>query len=168
MKLKNNKGFSLIDSAIALVLLLIFIPTLGGIIYSIKKTDNSIIRKSHAVDTATDIIEMAKSVEYDKITLTDANDITDEFMDKIRVRYKNPIIREIEPNNEIEFSIEDSNKTVYKVNVKIENYVDTQEFAEKHSLEEPKDLIKKIIVKVEYPVGNNVKAIDIGSILKKY
>ena len=37
MKIKNNKGFVGVDTSIAIIILLIFIPTITAMIYNINK-----------------------------------------------------------------------------------------------------------------------------------
>ena len=46
MNLKNNKGYVGIDASIAVLILLIIIPTIAGMIYNVNKTNNLIDRKS--------------------------------------------------------------------------------------------------------------------------
>ena len=59
-KIKNNKGFTTIDAAIAVVVLTIFIPVVTTLIYNIAITSKSVERKAKAVNYAIQYLEYAK------------------------------------------------------------------------------------------------------------
>ncbi len=48
MNLRNNNGFTGIDIAIAVIIILIFIPTVFGITYNIHKTNRAIDAETEA------------------------------------------------------------------------------------------------------------------------
>lgn len=66
---RNNKGFVGIDTSIAIIILLIVIPTLTAMIYNVNKENNSIKRKSQSLNFATNTMEIAKGMDYDTLTI---------------------------------------------------------------------------------------------------
>lgn len=69
MKLKNNKGFVGVDTSIAIIILLIFIPTISAIIYNINKENNNVQRKAQALNFAVNVMEIAKGIEPKELTM---------------------------------------------------------------------------------------------------
>lgn len=57
MNLRNNKGFAVEDISIAVIIIMIFIPTVFGAIYNIQKSDVEIKRKVEAIKIATDLLD---------------------------------------------------------------------------------------------------------------
>lgn len=49
MDLRKNQGFTGVDISISMIIILIFIPTIFGMVYNIQKTNQSVNRKSTAV-----------------------------------------------------------------------------------------------------------------------
>ena len=60
MNLKNRKGYLGIDVSIALLIMIVLIPMITAITFNINKTNNTLQRKSQAVNIATNIMECAK------------------------------------------------------------------------------------------------------------
>jgi hypothetical protein len=50
MNFRKNQGFAGVDISISVIIILIFIPTIFGIVYNIGKTNGDLKRKSKAVD----------------------------------------------------------------------------------------------------------------------
>ena len=65
---KKNSGFAGIDISISMIIILIFIPTIFGIVYNIQKINADVKRKSTAVNIATNVLEIVKSEAYSDIT----------------------------------------------------------------------------------------------------
>ena len=59
---KKNKGYIATDALIAIMIILIIIPTLTGMIYNISKTENAINRKTQAINIAVNAMEVAKGL----------------------------------------------------------------------------------------------------------
>ena len=60
MKLKNNKGYVGVDVTIALMVLVILVPTITAMTFNINKTSNVIKRKTQALSIATNMLEISK------------------------------------------------------------------------------------------------------------
>lgn len=69
MKIKNNKGFVGVDTSIAIIILLIFIPTITAMIYNINKENKNVERKSKALNFAVNVMETAKGIGMKDLTL---------------------------------------------------------------------------------------------------
>ena len=69
MKIKNNKGFVGVDTSIAIIILLIFIPTITAMIYNINKENKNVERKSQALNFAVNVMETAKGIGTKDLTL---------------------------------------------------------------------------------------------------
>lgn len=160
MNFKSNKGYTGADISIALIILLIFIPTIGAIIFNITLANNNTKRKVNAMNFATSILEIAKETDYDKLKLENTEE-KEEFLDKINEKFG------ITSENG-EFSLKDENNTSYKVKVTITKYIDTEEYASSHdSTDEKKDLVKTITTEVEYPIGNETKKVNVSTVIEK-
>ncbi len=153
MNLKNSKGYTGVDISVAMIIILIFIPTIFGVIYNIQKTNSHVERESEAVRIATDIIENAKSFDYNDLTITRL------YQELISGNYNTStytINGQIGDNYRY-LSKTGSKNEHYQIQVYLENYYPegvTQE-----------DLVKKIKVTVIYPTGNITKTIDISTLI---
>ena len=86
---KKNSGFAGIDISISMIIILIFIPTIFGIVYNIQKINADVKRKSTAVNIATNVLEIVKSEAYSDIT-TSGNKLNTDIKKKYEAStYKN-------------------------------------------------------------------------------
>lgn len=138
MDLKNNKGYTGVDISIAMIILMIFIPTVFAISYSIQKTSNEVKRKSEAISIATDILESAKGMSFENLESMEE----EENISLLEEKY--------------------SKDVSFDINIEVENY-----YPEELNEEDRMDLVKKIKITVTYPVGNKTKSIDISTIKSK-
>lgn len=138
MNLKNNKGYTGVDISIAMIIIMIFIPTLLAISYSIQKTSNEVKRKAEAVFIATEILESTKGMSFENLD----NMEEEENISLLEEKY--------------------SKDVSYDINIEVENY-----YPEEVNEEDREDLVKKIKVIVTYPTGNKTKSIDISTVRSK-
>lgn len=153
MKLRNNKGFAVIDISIALIIIILLIPTIFGIVYNVQKSNNSVKRKATALNIATDILEIAKAVGYNNISLENST-----FLDTLNQRYEKSDYEDSslkkENYNYIYYSTTGENEEHYQIQIGVLNKAE-----EGNS--------KKIVeVVVIYPVGNKQETIDISTAIK--
>lgn len=135
--INNEKGFTLIDIIVALIIILLFMSLISVLFFNITKSSKSIERESHATFIATNIIEAYKSLNYDDVLpIAENHEITDGT--------------EIVPGQPI--VIQDG----YSAFVTIQNYVPEGE-------DSNNDLVKKIIVTVKYKVANKEKSVQLES-----
>lgn len=176
MNLKNNKGYSGVDVSVAIIIIMLFIPTIFGMIYNINKSKSSVTREGYATNIATQILSMAKSVEYENIdkgfTLEDEHQLNlleqgleesekaKTFLKKIKTAYSTADYNEATFGGEDEnfkyryFTTKGNNNEIYLIQVVVANYYPQNE-------ENIIDLIKKVKVVVAYPVGSKIEKIDL-------
>ncbi len=155
MNFKSNKGYTGIDISVAMIIILIFIPTIFGIVYNMQKISAKSEREAKAINIATDVLEMAKSLDYSEVAILNEDS---ELKNSLNNKYTDLEIS----NNTANCSYSDNN-VHYKIQVTVSNYYPTDlEESEK----ENKDFVKQITVTVTYPVGNSTKSIDISTVLK--
>lgn len=156
-RLKKNKGFTGIDISISVIIILIFIPTIFGIVYNIQKTNESVQRKTNAVGIATNIIEIIKKESYDDISEDESGKLNQDLLNKYAKSTSNSAITEDEGyNGFLYYSCVGEKNEHYVIQVGIKNYYPSET--------EKEDLIKQINVKVFYPYGSKLKNVEIGTV----
>ena len=156
-RLKKNKGFTGIDISISVIIILIFIPTIFGIVYNIQKTNESVQRKTNAVGIATNIIEIIKKESYDDISENESGKLNQDLLNKYAKSTSNSEITEDEGyNGFLYYSCVGEKNEHYVIQVGIKNYYPSET--------EKEDLIKQINVKVFYPYGSKLKNVEIGTV----
>ncbi len=155
---KKNNGFTGVDISISIIVILIFVPTIFGVVYNIQKTNVAITRKNNAVNIATDVLETVKSEQYSDITVSGSKLITDLNKKYAKSSYTN---KEKEENgyNYIYYSTNGNKNESYQIQLGIKNYYP--------SSSQKNDYVKEIKVRVFYFFGNSVKDIDIGIVVKR-
>ena len=150
---KKNSGFAGIDISISMIIILIFIPTIFGIVYNIQKINADVKRKSTAVNIATNVLEIVKSEAYSDITAS-GNKLNTDIKKKYETStYKNTD-KEETGYNYVYYKTIVENGEHYQIQLGIKNYypsdIDRQ------------DYVKQVKVRVFYPYGDSVKDIDIS------
>lgn len=74
MNLKKNGGFTGIDISIALIVLVIFAGTIATIIYNFEIQSKAVERKSEATSIIIDILEYAKSSNFNDLNIDYLNE----------------------------------------------------------------------------------------------
>ncbi len=139
MKLKNNKGYVGVDVTIALMVLVILIPTITAMTFNINKTSNVIKRKTQAVSITSNIMENAKIVFMEEEGLEN-----EEYIDRILSKTNELYEIDVEDNDIL--TIEN---TMYKMDVEIEDK-DNEE-------------VKNVKATVTYKSGNNEESISFNT-----
>ena len=154
MNFKNNKGYTGIDISIAMIIILVFIPTIFGIVYNLQKIRSRTERETIAVNIATDVLEIARSLNYSEVFISNENS---EFKTLLNNKYSSLEIS----NNTVNFNYSDVNNIHYKIQVTVSNY-----YPADIEVQDQNDLVKQITVEVMYPVGNSTKSINISTVLQ--
>lgn len=148
MKFKNNKGFVGIDTSIAIMILVILIPTITAIIYNINKENKSIERKSQALNSAINVMETAKGMDVNDLNLENLeNEITNFYASDA-----------ILANTDLTDGIINIKKD--KINYNLE--ITIQDYNEKDETV-PKGVVKEVKVIVTYLVGGKEESIDLAT-----
>ena len=154
MNFKNNKGYTGIDISIAMIIILIFIPTIFGIVYNLQKARARTERETIAVNIATDVLEIARSLNYSEVFISNENS---EFKTLLNNKYSNMQ----NSNNTVNCNYSDVNNIHYKIQVTVSNY-----YPADIEVQDQNDLVKQITAEVMYPVGNSTKSINISTVLQ--
>lgn len=155
MNLRNNKGYTGSDIIISILIIMIFIPTIVALIYSIDTKNNEVERKNYAMTLSCNIIETLKSIDIDKLK-------SEENLDDINNKIRNFKASDSEITNEegkITFSSEDSDGNRYVVFIKIEDYKD---YSGESNIED--NVVKKITVTTEYRINKDTKNVEISTL----
>lgn len=160
MNFRNNKGFTGIDISVAVIVILIFIPTVFGIVYNMQKTRVKTERQVEAVDVATNILEIAKITPYNENYNTTLNaNITQKgytATSKLETDVENG-----EQNfNYLYYSYTGKNDIHFRTQVEIQKYIPQGQD------QSAPDLVKIVKVTVTYPIGNEFKTIDISTLIQ--
>ena len=156
MNLKSNKGYTGIDISVAMIIILIFIPTIFGIVYNLQRVRAKSEREANSVNVAVDVLEIAKAMPYSDVTISENS----AFIERLNNKYSNLQILEDE-SKIANFTYIDNNNIHYKIEMDITNQYPS-EIEESQKM----DYVKKITVNVIYPIGNTTKSINISTILK--
>lgn len=156
MNLRNNKGYTGSDIIISILILMVFIPTIVALIYSIDTKNNEIERKNYAMTLSCNIIETLKSIDIDKLDEeTNLNDIKNKI-NKFKANDSEITTNE---DGKITFSSEDSDGNRYIVLIKIEDYKD---YSGETNIED--NVVKKITVTTEYRINKETKNVEISTL----
>ena len=154
MNFKSNKGYTGIDISIAMIIILVFIPTIFGIVYNLQKIRSRTERETIAVNIATDVLEIARSLNYSEVFISNENS---EFKTLLNNKYSNMQ----NSNNTVNCNYSDVNNIHYKIQVTVSNY-----YPADIEVQDQNDLVKQITAEVMYPVGNSTKSINISTVLQ--
>lgn len=150
MKIKNNKGFVGVDASIAIIILLIFIPTISAMIYNINKENKSIERKSQALNFAVNVMETTKKIELQDLSL--------EKIETEIINFYNEgvIISNTELTDGI-INIEKNNIN-YNLTITIQDYSEIDNTVDENRA-------KWVKVVVTYLVGGNEQNIELATVV---
>lgn len=144
MNFRKNKGYVGIDASLGVLILLIMVPTLVGMIYNVKKTNNFIDRKAEAISIAVNTIETAKGID-------NLEDVTqEEIGDTLEEIYGTYF-------NNTDFTIT-KNDVTYKIEIDIKDYSEIDTTAESN-------IVKTVTATVIFKSGKEQKSIDLSTVL---
>ena len=150
---KKNSGFAGIDISISMIIILIFIPTIFGIVYNIQKINADVKRKSTAVNIATNVLEIVKSEDYSNLSTSSSKLNTDIKTKYEASTYKNTD-KEETGYSYVYYKTIGENGEQYQIQLGIKNYYPSDT--------DRQDYVKQVKVRVFYPYGDSVKDIDIS------
>lgn len=143
MLIKEEKGFTGIDIAISIVIITIFIATIGNLIVNINLNTKSMERKSLATSYAIQEIERLRAQRY-------IEDYNDKGIEQEEIISEDDIL-----DSEGSF-------TGYHKKVLIKDYVLIQNDNTKIS-----NLVKELTVQIIYKVGNKEQKVEISTYIAK-
>lgn len=155
MNLKQNKGYVGTDIAIAVIILLILIPTIMGMTFNANASKNATNVKAGATNVAVNTIEAAKGIGPGE-DLTIENIRT--ALDGENEIYNGNVEQE-DPSNDNSPLIITTDKGTYKVNIEITDYADG-----KGDDTQP-DLVKTVKVTVTFKAKNQQQSIELSTVI---
>lgn len=153
MNLRNNKGYTGIDISIAMIIILIFVPTIFGIVYNLQKSRIKTEREATAVGIAVDILEIAKALNYNDLNLLDG-ELKTVLDNKYEVSTQNS-----NTENDAYYTFIKDNDNRYKIQVSVLKYTP-------ENISNTDDFVKKVKVIVTYPIENTTNSIDISTVVQ--
>lgn len=136
-KIIRNKGFTMADVVISIVIIIIFVSIITTLFYNFYLSTSAKNRNAIALNCIIDVIEQAKMLNYDELEQTKI----EELLGTLK-----------------------SNKTIpngYEVNAELQKYNELDSNTDK------KDLIKILKVKIQYLVGQKTEKIEISTLITK-
>lgn len=158
MNIKNNKGITLVDISISIMIIFLFSSLITGLIYNYSTSTKTVNRKAEATQYAITVIEKLKQIGYDSVEYAlNENEIIYK-QNKDKGNYYTLGI-----DNEI-FGGENLQKNGYKVTIQLQKYSETVENINKEGIQ---DAIIISTVTVEYKVGTQDKNVELRTLLVK-
>ena len=158
MKLQNNKGYVMTDASIAIIILLILVPTIMALVYNVNATKRATETKSEAINIVTNAIEAAKGISLseldDQAILESIQDIYGE--DKMTINEKT------EDENTIYEGIIKTDKANYQVSVTVVDYKDSVQNNE----DIIPNIVKTVTATVKFRLSGTDKEISLSTVVK--
>ena len=163
MKLKNNKGYVGIDASIAILVLLIIVPTLAGMIYNVNKSNNLIDRKTEAISIAVNTIEAMKGIGIFDINDSNFNEtVLTTSLSSLYTLDGNPTTEVVDNIKSIKGITLTKDKNTYQIQVDIQDYADTKEGKAKSV---PLGKVKIVNVTVTFKSGKQTENIELSTVI---
>ena len=143
--IKNEKGFTLIDITVALIVILLFMSIISVLFFNITKSSKDIERESQATYIATNILEAYKAKKYDDIPIVTDKEIAD-----------GEIVVDGQP-----IMVQEG----YTAVVTVENYIPDDEIIVNSQTQN--DLVKIITVTVKYKLANKEKQVQLQTSVER-
>ncbi|MBR0351049.1 MAG: type II secretion system protein [Clostridia bacterium] len=160
MKFKSEKGFTLIDITVALIVVLAFMSLISVLFFNLTKSSKSIERESDATFIATSVIEDVKAQDYFNIALTNNSIISDN-----NISSENGLnVVKVGSNEQYKYldgsTVKVSIPDGYTCILTVQNYVPRDKIEANPNYAET-DLVKLVSAEVMYRVGGETKSVQI-------
>lgn len=158
MKLRNNKGYVMTDASIAIIILLILVPTIMAMVYNVNATRRATEAKSEAINIVTNAIEAAKG-----ISLSELND--QAILESIQTDIYNnkmTINEETVDEKNIYKGIIKTDKASYKIFINIVDYKDGKQNDDTII----ENVVKTVTATVKFRINGTDKEISLSTVLK--
>ena len=149
MNLRNNKGYVIEDISIAIIIILILVPVIMGIIFSINSSKNTEDIKSEALNILTNTMEIAKANNLEELTVTKIIEgLSSLYGDKIQSN-TNPIVIK-------------TDKASYQLEIQVVDYADD---TTNHVGANP-NVVKTVKAIIEYRVSGKNQKMDLSTVIQ--
>lgn len=136
-KIKQIDGFTPVDIAISVVIIVIFIGLIATLFYNFYLTANDKNRNAMATNCLIDIIEEVKKMDYDQLNTQEVDLLLSSLQHNKTIPNGFTVFAKIQKYNEIEGN------------------------------EQKLDVIKILQVKVEYRIGQKIQNIEVSTLITK-
>lgn len=136
-KIRESKGFTPVDIAISIVIIIVFIGLIATLFYNFYLTASAKNRNAIATNCLIDVIEEVKKMDYEQITIQEVDLLISSLQ---------------------------ANKTIpneFKISAQVQKY------NEMEGNQDKLDVIKILQVKVEYHIGQKMQNIEISTLITK-
>ena len=136
-KVKENRGFTLVDIAIGVIVIMFFIGVIATLFYNFYLTASAKNRNALATNCLIDVIEEVKKMDYEQI----ATQEIDLLISSLQV-----------------------NKTIpngFQVSAQVQKY------NEMEGNQDKLDIIKILQIRVEYHIGQKTQNIEVSTLITK-
>ena len=151
--MKNQKGYTGVDIAISVVVITIFIALIGTLVFNFNSGSNEIEYKSKALDYAINEIERLKALDINNQEIIDAETAT-----KNGTTSKNEIFDENHKGTGYYEKIE-------VVDAASEDIMSDSDLGDSRA--RVTGLVKKVTVTVSYKFRNQIKSVELSTIISK-
>ena len=165
MNFRKNKGYVGIDASIAILVLLIIIPTIAGMIYNVNKSNALIDRKTEAISIAVNTIEAIKGIGIEDMQIAgfDGTNIVDNLKNIYpNLPEEKTVTGDINTKMIIEGLTLTKDENTYKIYIEIEDYANT---ITDEGITVQTGKVKKIKVKVTFKSGKKEKDIELNTVI---
>lgn len=160
MRLRNNRGYVMTDVSIAIIVLLILVPTIMGLIYSISVTRRTTETKAQAINIVTNVIEAAKGIDINSLDGQEILESLERNEQSIYYGEMGIINNEVINGKTVSTAvIKKADKESYKVYVDVIDYHDENEEAEAN-------ILKIVTAIVKFKVSGQEKEISLKTVIK--
>ena len=149
MNLKNNKGYVGVDATIAVIILMLLIPTIMGMVYRVNTTNHETKIKAEIINILVNTIEIAKGINLKDLT-------TQEVINQFESVYGSTYTISDTTSNS---AVITTSIASYKLEVSVVDYHDTHSDAKEN-------VLKTVKAVVTYKIGNNEKTMDLSTVIK--
>ena len=147
--MKNQKGYTVVDIAISVVVITIFIALIGTLVFNFNSNSNEIEYRSKALDYAINEIERLKTLDINNQEIIDSETATSE--DKVE-----------------EKEILDNDKgTGYYEKIEVVDAKDIMSDSDLGGRVGVSGLVKKVTVTISYQFRNQLKSVELSTIVAK-
>ncbi len=143
MNFKKENGFALSDTAIAIIIIMIFTGIIASISYNIFLQSNFIKRNDTATNYIVELFEYAKILDFEDITYENLS----EYFSDITV-----------------IPTEDDDNTINRGYTML---IDVEDLEEENDIEIVEIYRKRINAEVRYKLGNKIKSVTMNTIINK-
>lgn len=155
MNFRSNKGYVMTDISIAVIILLILVPTIMGLVYNIGVNRRATETKSEAINIAVNAIEAAKGISLEELNEQKVLEILETNSETYHYNFTDNDFTNKEGTIKTE-------KASYKLLINVEDFANSENAPQDV---EP-NIIKTVKATVEYRLRGKDQNIELSTVVK--